>query len=97
MRGPPGHSSQPHARLLHSFLGVYACVTSRLNVALFDMLCVSLMCFAYFFKLVSTIVFITRHWQTSGRQVQELNVRTVRVLGVAQMAGSPVWFYSVDM
>ena len=30
-----------------------------------------------FFELLSTSVFTTRHWQTSGRLVQELNVYTL--------------------
>ena len=32
----------------NSFFGMAACVTSRLNGALFQKICVSFMCFAYF-------------------------------------------------
>ena len=48
MSGLPGHNSQPHSRLPHSSLGMDGCVTSRLNVALFQKLCETLVCFAYF-------------------------------------------------
>ena len=57
MSGLPGHNSQLHARLPYGFLGMDACVTSRLNLALFHKLCVALMCFAYLFELLSTSVF----------------------------------------
>ena len=43
----PEHITGLHARLPHSFLGMNACVSSCLNVALFHTLCVSLMSFAY--------------------------------------------------
>ena len=40
----------------------------------------SLMCLAYIFDMLSTSASTTRHWQTSGRLVQELNVCTVELL-----------------
>ena len=49
MSGLPWNSSQPHARWPHSFLGMDACVTSRLNVDLVHKLRVSLVCLAYYF------------------------------------------------
>ena len=36
-----------------------------------------MMCLAYLFGMLSMGVCTTRHWQTSGRLVQELNVWTV--------------------
>ena len=78
MRGQPGHNIRPHPRLPHSFLGLDARMTLQLRVALIFMLSGSLVCWAYFFDLLSLVVCITRHWQTSGRLVQELNVCTGR-------------------
>ena len=49
-------------------------MTSKLNVALIRKLRGSLMCLAYFFDMITNGVCTTRHWQTSGRLVQELNV-----------------------
>ena len=37
------------------------------------------MCLDYFFDMLSLGVCIARHWQASGRLVQELNVCTVAV------------------
>ena len=59
------------------FLGVVALTTPQLNVAFICKLRVSLMCFAYYFDMLSMGVCTTSHWQTSGRLVQELNVCTV--------------------
>ena len=55
-------------------------LTSQLNVALIRKLRGSLVCLAYFFDMLSMDVCTTRHWQTSGRLVQELNVCTVYAL-----------------
>ena len=74
MRGQPGHSTRPHARLPPSFLGMDAWMTSQLDVALIRTLRESLMCLAYFFDVLSMDVCTTRHWQASGRLVQGLNV-----------------------
>ena len=51
----------------------------QLKVALSRKLRGSSMCFAYICDIISMGVSTTRHGQTSGRLVQELNVRTVRV------------------
>ena len=51
-------------------------MTSQLNVALIGKLYGILMCLAYFVGMTWG-VFTTRHWQTSGQLVQELNVCTV--------------------
>ena len=52
-------------------------MTSKLNVALICKIRGSLMWLAYLFDMVSMGVCTTRHLQTSGRRVQELNVCTV--------------------
>ena len=57
--------------------GFDAWMTSPLNVALILMLCVSLMCLAYFSDLFSMGVCAIRHCQTPSQLVQELNVCTV--------------------
>ena len=78
MRGQPGHDTCPHVRLSPSFLGMD--VTTGLTTKpsfdspgnwiidvpdlIFDMLSMMGVC-------------KTRHWQTSGRLVQKLNVCTV--------------------
>ena len=49
----------------------------QLKVALSRKLRESSMCFAYICDIISMGVSTTRHGQTSGRLVQELNVRTV--------------------
>ena len=49
----------------------------QLNVALVRKLRGSLKCLAYFLDMSFMVVCTTRHWQTSGRLVQELNVCTV--------------------
>ena len=77
MRGQPGHNTQPHARLQPSFQGIDAWITSELNEALVFKLRVSFMSLSDIFDIPSIGVFTTRHWQTSGRLVQELNVCTV--------------------
>ena len=59
------------------FLGVDALMTPQLNVAVIRKVRGSLMCFAYYFDMLSMGVCTTSHWQTSGRLVQELNVYTV--------------------
>ena len=75
MRGHPGPNTQPHARLQPSFKDIDAWITSKLNEALVCKLRVSLMSLADILHAVCT----TRHWQTSGRLVQELNVCTLHV------------------
>ena len=77
MRGQTGHITRPHARFSPSFLGMNAWITSQLNVALFFKLRGLLACLPYYFDMLSVGVCTTRHCQTSGRLVQELNVCTV--------------------
>ena len=71
--GSPGMTHKPTPP---NFLGMDAWMTSRLNVALFRKLHVSMLCLAYFLTCYLQM-FTIRHWQTSGRLVQELNVGTV--------------------
>ena len=52
-------------------------MTSQLKVAFIRKLRGSLMCLDNFFDMLSLDVCITRHWQTSGRLVQELHACTV--------------------
>ena len=56
-------------------------MTSQLKVALICKLYWSLMCLDYFFDMLYLGVCTTRHWQTSGRLVQELNECTVLCSG----------------
>ena len=77
MRGQPEHNIRLHARLPIIFLCMDAWMTSQLNVALIHKLRGSLMCLDYVFHMLSMGVCTTRHWQTSGLLVQELNICTV--------------------
>ena len=79
MRGQPGHSTWPHVWLLPSFQGMNAGMTSQPNVALICKLCWSLMCFAYIVGILSAGISTSRHCQTPGRLVQDLNVCTVHI------------------
>ena len=79
--GQPRHTILPHARLPPSFLGMDARMTSKLNLALIHKLRGSLINLAYFFDMLAIGVCTTRHWQASGRLVQELNVCTVALRG----------------
>ena len=73
MPGQPGHSTRLHAQFPPSFLDMDACTTSQLNVALVR----KLLCAWLIFDTLSISVCTTRHWQTSGKLVQEVNVCTV--------------------
>ena len=77
MAGQPGHNTRPHALLPTSFLGMDAWMTSQMKVACIHKLRGSSTCLAYSFDMLSMAVYTTRHWQTSGRSVQQLNVCTV--------------------
>ena len=77
MREQTVHDARPHARSPTSFLCMDAWRTSQLNVAYIRMLRGSLMCLAYLFGISFIDVCTTRHWQTSGRLVQELNACTI--------------------
>ena len=73
MRGHPRHNTRPHFRLSHIFLGLDDISTERnfdsLATWIIDVLC--------FFDMLSMGVCSTRHRETPGRLVQELNVCTV--------------------
>ena len=73
MPSQPGHSTRLHAVWPPSFMDMDACTTSQLNVVF---VC-KLLCAWLIFDSLSISVCTTRHWQTSGQQVQELNVCTV--------------------
>ena len=77
MRGQTGHNTRPYARLPSRILGMDAWTTSQLNVALVSKLRGPLMCLAYFFDMLSMVVCTTRHSETSGRLVKDLNACTV--------------------
>ena len=63
-----------------SFLGMDAAMTLQLIAPLIRKLRGSPMCLAYSFDMMSLSVCTTRHWQTSSRLVQKLDVCTVHVL-----------------
>ena len=77
MRGQPRYNTRLHTRLPPSFLGMDVWMTSQLNVAMIRKLRGSLMYVAYVLDVFSMSVCTTGHWKTSGRLVQELNVRAV--------------------
>ena len=68
----PWCNTRPHVRLLPIFLGMNAWMISKLNVALQSQ--ASWVINGSFSNMLSRSVCTTRHWQTSGRQVQELDV-----------------------
>ena len=78
MPGKPGHHTRPHALLPPSSLGMDAWTTIQMKVALIHKLRWPLLCLAYF-DMLSMCACTTRHWQTSGRLVQESNVCTVAI------------------
>ena len=61
------------SRLPPGFLGMDAWMTSRLNVSLICNLRGSFMCLA-FLNTLSLVVCPTRHWQTTGLLMQQLDV-----------------------
>ena len=73
----PGRIHDRTPRLPSNFLGMDAWITLQLKVALSRKLRGSSKCFAYICDIISMGVSTTRHGQTSGLLVQELNVRTV--------------------
>ena len=78
MCGQPGHNTQPHVRLPPSFLGMDIWMTLHLKGALIRKLRGSLMCLvSLFFDMPCKAVCTTRHWEASGRLVQEVSVCTV--------------------
>ena len=77
MREQSGHNTRPDTQLQPSFLGMDAWMTSQMNGTLARKLRGSLVFLACIFDVFAMGVFTTRHWMTSGRLVQELNVYTV--------------------
>ena len=65
--------------------------TSQLHVALIHKLRGSLLYLAYLLDMISTGFCTTRHWQTSGRLVQELNsvLHYCHLLSTGSTAGAP--------
>ena len=57
-------------------------MNSKLNRALIRKIRVSLIRLAYYYDMLSMSVFTTRHWQMSGRVVQELDVCIAAVCDV---------------
>ena len=76
----PGHNKRSHNRLLPSFLGMDAGMTSQLNEDLIRKMRGLLMCLAHVIDILSRGVCTTCRRQTSGRLVQELNVCNVCLL-----------------
>ena len=75
MHGKPGLNKRPHARLPFSFLDMNALMTSTEHS--FESQATLVIYVAYFSDKLSMGVCTTRHLQTSGRPVQELNVCSV--------------------
>ena len=71
------HDRFPIARKFPGHGCDHRSMTSKPKAALISKLRGSLMCLAYFFDMLSMWMCTNRHWQTSGRLVQELNVCTV--------------------
>ena len=74
MPGQPGHNTIAHARLTSSFQGMDAWMFSEPS----DLQATWVIgVLGLFFDMLSLGASTTRHWQTSGRLVQELDVCTV--------------------
>ena len=67
-----------------------ALITSQLNVALILKLRGSSMSLAYIIDMLSKEVCTTKHWQMSGRLVQELNDCTVSGYGLLEENSFPL-------
>ena len=74
MRGQPSHNTQLHARLPLSF---HECMDYLTTEHSFDSQDTWVIDVLGLFDMLSMCVYTTRHWQTSGRLVQALNVCTV--------------------
>ena len=73
MPGQLGHNTRLHFQFPPGFMDMDACTTPQLNVVLVR----KLLCAWLILDTLSISVCTTRHWQTSGQLVQELNVCTV--------------------
>ena len=69
-------------------------MTSQRNAALIHKLRGSLMYLAYVFDMFFMGVYTTRHWQTSSRLGQELNVCTVHTLHKVEANKATIIDYS---
>ena len=72
----PGHDTRPHARLLLSFRAWMRPQVHDLTHS-FDSQAARVIDVLGLFAMLLIIVCTTRHWQTSGRLVQALNVCTL--------------------
>ena len=81
MRGHSGHNTRPHSRLPLSCL----CMDDLTTDHIFDPQATWVIGVLGYFLTLSMGVCTTRHWQTSGRLVQELNVCTVHVLQLSHV------------
>ena len=70
MRGHSGHNTRPHSRLPLSCM----CMDDPTTERIFDSQATWVIDVLWYFLTLSMGVCTTRHWQTSGRLVQELNV-----------------------
>ena len=79
--GQHEHNTQPHARLPPSFPGIDAWMTSQAKVALIHKATFTWVIdvLGLLHDMLSMDTCSTRHWQTSVRLVQELNVCTVPI------------------
>ena len=79
MPGQPGHYARPHPRLQSRFLGKDARVTSTEHSFDWQASWI-IVVLGLFYDMSSMNVCTIRHWQTSSRLVQELNVCTVFIV-----------------
>ena len=77
MRRQSGHTARPTATQLPGHGCDHRFLTLQLNLSLIRKLLASLMCLASYFDMLPVGAYTIRHWKTSGRLVQELNVSTV--------------------
>ena len=90
MRGQPRHDTRSHAQFPPRFLDMDTWMISKLNVDLFRKW-VNDVLRLFLFDMPSMGVCTTRHWQTSGRLVQELNVYTEGQEAVLILTGGYLW------
>ena len=77
--GSPG--TPPYARLTSSFLGIDAWMNSQLKLALINKATWIIYVLGLLFDMLPVGVCTTRHWQTPGRLLQELDIFTVGNIG----------------
>ena len=80
MCGQPGHNTRPHTPLPPSLFPGHGCTDDLTNGRSFDSQASrDTDVLGLFFDLLPMGLCTTRHWQSSGRLVQELNICTVDV------------------